>query len=318
MTQIDFLGKSKFAVVLSAVLVLASALALVTIGLRAGIEFTSGIQLVIFYPAETDLATDAVRSHVNEILAAEGASGTNFSVQRVTADREGTQLTGKMITVQTTSDDLMDRLQEAFTRPAAGSGIPSPILTPGGSPDVSITRIEPMVTREITTRAWQAILVALGAMLLYIAWRFRLRYGVAAVIALIHDVAITLGVFAVAGLEFNLPVIAGLLTVVGYSLNATIIIFDRVRENVRTARKASLADNINRAINQTLTRTINTGITTLIPIVILFILGGMPLRGFAVAMLMGVVVGTYSSLFISNPTVYAWSMAAERARARRR
>jgi len=156
MTQIDFLGKSKFAVVLSAVLVLASVLALVTIGLRAGIEFTSGIQLVIFYPAETDLATDAVRSHVNEILAAEGASGTNFSVQRVTADREGTQLTGKMITVQTTSDDLMDRLQEAFTRPAAGSGIPSPILTPGGSPDVSITRIEPMVTREITTRAWQA------------------------------------------------------------------------------------------------------------------------------------------------------------------
>ncbi len=318
MTQIDFLGKSKFAVVLSAVLVLASVLALVTIGLRAGIEFTSGIQLVIFYPAETDLATDAVRSHVNEILAAEGASGTNFSVQRVTADREGTQLTGKMITVQTTSDDLMDRLQEAFTRPAAGSGIPSPILTPGGSPDVSITRIEPMVTQEITTRAWQAILVALGAMLLYIAWRFRLRYGVAAVIALIHDVAITLGVFAVTGLEFNLPVIAGLLTVVGYSLNATIIIFDRVRENVRTARKASLADNINRAINQTLTRTINTGITTLIPIVILFILGGMPLRGFAVAMLMGVVVGTYSSLFISNPTVYAWSMAAERARARRR
>ncbi len=318
MTQIDFLGKSKFAVVLSAVLVLASVLALVTIGLRAGIEFTSGIQLVIFYPAETDLATDAVRSHVIEILAAEGASGTNFSVQRVTADREGTQLMGKMITVQTTSDDLMDRLQEAFTRPAAGSGIPSPILTPGGSPDVSITRIEPMVTREITTRAWQAILVALGAMLLYIAWRFRLRYGVAAVIALIHDVAITLGVFAVAGLEFNLPVIAALLTVVGYSLNDTIIIFDRVRENVRAAKKTPLWDNINRAINQTLTRTINTASTTLIPIIILFSFGGAPLRGFAVAMLLGVVVGTYSTFFVASPLLYWWSVTAERARARRR
>lgn len=318
MTQIDFLGKSKFAVVLSAVLVLASVLALVTIGLRAGIEFTSGIQLVIFYPAETDLATDAVRSHVIEILAAEGASGTNFSVQRVTADREGTQLMGKMITVQTTSDDLMDRLQETFTRPAAGSGIPSPILTPGGSPDVSITRIEPMITREITTRAWQAILVALGAMLLYIAWRFRLRYGVAAVIALIHDVAITLGVFAVAGLEFNLPVIAALLTVVGYSLNDTIIIFDRVRENVRAAKKTPLWDNINRAINQTLTRTINTASTTLIPIIILFSFGGAPLRGFAVAMLLGVVVGTYSTFFVASPLLYWWSVTAERARARRR
>ncbi len=318
MTQIDFLAKSKFAAVLSGVLVLASVVALVTIGLRAGIEFTSGIQLVIFYPPGTDLPSDAVRAHVNEILLAEGAVGTSFSVQSVTADRAGTQLAGKMITVQTTSDNLMDRLQAAFTRPAAGSGIPAPINTPAGSPDVSITRIEPMVTREISTRAWQAILVALGAMLVYIAWRFRLRYGVAAVVALIHDVVITLGVFAVAGLEFNLPVIAGLLTVVGYSLNATIIIFDRVRENVRTARKASLADNINRAINQTLNRTINTGVTTLIPIVILFALGGLPLRGFAVAMLMGVLVGTYSSLFISNPVVYAWSTATERARARRR
>jgi len=318
MTQIDFLGKSKFAVVVSAALMLASVLALVTIGLHAGIEFTSGIQLVIFYPAGTDLPIATVRAHVNRVLAAEGAAGTKFSTQRVTADREGAQLTGKMITVQTTSDDLMDRIQEEFTRPAAGSGIPAPILTAGGSPDVSVTRIEPMITREITTRAWQAILVALGAMLVYIAWRFRLRYGVAAVVALVHDVVITLGVFAVAGLEFNLPVIAGLLTVVGYSLNATIIIFDRVRENVRTVRKASLAESINRAINQTLTRTINTGTTTLIPIVILFALGGVPLQGFAVAMLMGVVVGTYSSLFISNPVVYAWSMAAERARARRR
>lgn len=317
MTEIDFLGKSRFAVALSGVLVLASVLALATIGLRAGIEFTSGIQLVIFYPPGTDLPADVVRARVGEILAAAGAAGTNYSVQSVTADRAGTPLTGKMITVQTTSDELMDRLQAAFTRPAAGSGIPTPVTTSGGSPDVSVTRIEPMVTREISTRAWQAILVALAAMLIYIAWRFRLRYGIAAVVALIHDVVITLGVFAVAGLEFNLPVIAGLLTVVGYSLNATIIIFDRVRENVRTARKASLADSINRAINQTLTRTINTGVTTLIPIVILFALGGVPLRGFAVAMLMGVVVGTWSSIFISNPVVHAWTMAAERARAPR-
>ncbi|GAB4307892.1 MAG: protein translocase subunit SecF [Candidatus Bipolaricaulota bacterium] len=317
MSGFDFLGKTRYFVPLSAALVLGSVLAMLTLGLQPGIEFTSGIQLVIFYPPGEEPTNDAVRAHVSQLLSDAGTTAP-FSIQSVTADRDGTPVVGKMITVQTTSDELMDKLQDAFTRPGPESGIPRPLVTSTGGSDVSVTRIEPMVTQEIRDRAWQAILVALGAMLIYIAWRFRLRYGVAAVVALIHDVVITLGVFSVARLEFNLPVIAGLLTVVGYSLNATIIIFDRVRENVRTARKASLAENINRAINQTLTRSINTGITTLIPIVILFALGGVPLRGFAVAMLMGVVVGTYSSLFVSNPAVYAWSLAADRARARRR
>lgn len=317
MTNFDFLGKGRVFTLLSAVLVLASVVAIVAIGLRPGIEFTSGIQLVIFYPSGTEPTSEAVRAHVTQLLSFAGATAP-FSVQSVNANRDGTPIAGKMITLQTTSDELMDKLQEAFTRPTPGSGIPKPLATTGGSPDVSVTRIEPMVTREIRDRAWQAILVALGAMLVYIAWRFRLRYGMAAVVALIHDVVIALGVFAVARLELNLPVIAGLLTVVGYSLNATIIIFDRVRENVRMARKASLSENINRAINQTLTRTINTGVTTLIPIIILFVFGGAPLQGFAVAMLMGVVMGTYSSLFVSNPAVYAWSLAADRARARRR
>lgn len=314
----DFLGKAKYALALSGILVLASIVAMVAIGLRPGIDFTSGIQLVIFYPPGTELPNDAVRAQVAQVLAAAGAPSAPFYVQAVTGDREGTSVPGKMITVQTTDEAVMDQLQEAFTRPPEGSGIPTPLLTAGGGPDVSVTRIEPMVTREIRDRAWQAILIALAAMLIYIAWRFRLRYGVAAVVALIHDVVITLGVFTVARLELNLPVIAGLLTVVGYSLNATIIIFDRVRENVRTARKASLGENINRAINQTLTRTINTGITTLIPILILFVFGGTPLRGLAVAMLSGVVVGTWSSIFVSNPVVYGWNLAAERLRARRR
>lgn len=314
----DFLGKSKYALALSGLLVLASVLAMVTIGLRPGIDFTSGIQLVIFYPPGTELADEAVRARVGQVLAAAGAPAAPYYVQAVSGERGGKTVPGKMITVQTTDEAVMDRLQEAFTRPAAGSGIPNPLLTAGGGPDVSVTRIEPMVTREIRDRAWQAILIALAAMLVYIAWRFRLRYGVAAVVALLHDVVITLGVFAVARLELNLPVIAGLLTVVGYSLNATIIIFDRVRENVRTARKASLAENMNRAIGQTMTRTINTGLTTLIPILILFVFGGAPLRGLAVAMLSGVVVGTWSSIFVSNPVAYGWSVASERLRARAR
>ncbi len=315
MTHFDFLGKAKYFVVLSALLVVASILAMVTIGLRPGIDFTGGLQLTMFYSPGTVLSNDTIRAYVAPLLA-DASPTPSLYIQSVHGERDlpdagQTSVPGKIVTVQGASEDQQQRLRLALTEPGADAGIPKPI-------EFSVTDIGAQVSKEIVNRAWQAILIALGAMLIYIAWRFRLRYGVAAVVALVHDVVITLGVFTVARLELNLPVIAGLLTVVGYSLNATIIIFDRVRENLRTARKASLADNINRAINQTLTRTINTGITTLIPILILFVFGGAPLRGIAVAMLMGVLVGTYSSLFVSNPIVYGWGMAAERARARRR
>ncbi|QAA77414.1 MAG: Protein translocase subunit SecF [Candidatus Bipolaricaulis sibiricus] len=315
MTRFDFLGKAKFFAGLSALLFTASILVLVTIGLRPGIDFTGGLQLTVFYSPGTDLSNDAIRGYVEPLLAGTSPAPSLY-IQTVDGQRDipnqgMTPVPGKIVTIQGATDEQEDQLRLALTEPAADSGIPRPI-------EFSVTDIGAQVSREIVNRAWQAILIALGAMMVYIAWRFRLRYGVAAVVALIHDVVITLGVFAVARLELNLPVIAGLLTVVGYSLNATIIIFDRVRENVRTARKASLAENINRAIEQTLTRTINTGATTLIPIIILFVFGGPPLRGFAVAMLMGVIAGTHSSLFVSNPIVYGWSLAADRARARRR
>lgn len=315
MIQLDAIGKAKYFAGLSAVLFVASVVAMVTVGLRPGIDFTGGLQITMFYPPGTVLSPDAIRAYVASVLA--GSSPTpSVYIQSVEGQRDiggkgPTAVPGKIVTVQGASPEQEKQLELALTKPQPGSGLPEPI-------ESSLTAIGAQVSKEIVNRAWQAILIALGAMLIYIAWRFRLRYGVAAVAALVHDVVITLGVFALARLELNLPVIAGLLTVIGYSLNATIIIFDRVRENVRTGRKVPLADNINRAINQTLTRTINTGVTTLIPIVILFVFGGVPLRGFTVAMLMGVVVGTYSSLFVSNPIVYGWSMAAERARARRR
>lgn len=315
MTPFDFIGKAKLFAGLSALLFLASIVAMVTIGLRPGIDFTGGLQITMFYSPGTVLSNDAIRAYVAPFLAGTSPTPTVY-IQSVEGQRDlpgvgSTAVPGKIVTVQGATEDQQKALEVALTSPGASSGLPQPI-------EFSLTAIGGQVSKEIVNRAWQAILIALGAMLLYIAWRFRLRYGVAAVAALIHDVVITLGVFAVARLELNLPVIAGLLTVVGYSLNATIIIFDRIRENVRTARKAPLTESINRAINQTLTRTINTGVTTLIPVVILFVFGGVPLRGFAVAMLMGVVVGTYSSLFVSNPIVYGWTMAAERLRARRR
>jgi len=139
---------------------------------------------------------------------------------------------------------------------------------------------------------------------------------VAAVLALVHDVVLTLGVFSVFRLEINLPVIAALLTVVGYSINDTIVVFDRIRENLRLAKKASLWEVINRSINQTLTRTLNTSSTTLLPILVLLGVAGIALREFTVAMACGVILGTYSSIFIASPILYGWARIAEKLRAR--
>lgn len=309
MTQFDFLGKAKFFVPLSLGLLVGSVVAMVTIGLRPGIDFTGGLQLTMLYPAGKDFSSDALRAYLAPLLT--GRPAPSLHVHAVTATRGGVPVPGKNVIVQGATDEQREQLRQALVNPPAESAIPKP-------EEYSITDIGAQVSREIVNRAWQAILVALAAMLVYIAWRFRLRYGVAAVAALIHDVTITLGVFSVARLEVNLPVIAALLTVVGYSLNDTIILFDRVRENLKLAKKVSLFDLINRAVNQNLTRTINTASTTLIPIVILFVLGGDPLRGFAVAMAMGVIVGTYSSIFVANPILYGWTRMAERAKVARR
>jgi len=314
MTRFDFLGKAKIFGTLSVVLVVASVLAMVTIGLRPGIDFTGGLQLTMWYPDGAVLSEGALRAYIAPLLA-DVSPTPRVYVQSVTTERDlpvqgRATIVGKIVTVQGATDEQEDRLRDALAQPQV-EGIPQPT-------EFSVTDIGAQVSREIVDRAWQAILAALGAMVVYIAWRFRLRYGVAAVVAVVHDVVITLGVFTLAGLEINLPVIAALLTVIGYSLNDTIVVFDRVRENLRGAKKAPVWDKINQAVNQTLSRTLLTATTTLIPVVILLVFGGVPLREFAVALLVGVIAGTYSTLFVANPVLYWWTTAAERARARRR
>ena len=156
-------------------------------------------------------------------------------------------------------------------------------------------------------------------MLIYIAWRFQLRFAVGAVAALIHDVMITIGIFSLFRIEVNLAVIAALLTIIGYSLNDTIIIFDRVRENLGLRRKrVNYYDIINKSANQTLSRTLQTSGTTLIPVIILAIFGGSVLRPFSIALTIGVIVGTYSSIYIADTLVYYWSIKAEAIRAKAR
>lgn len=312
MKEIDFMGKAKLFGLISFVLFFGSVVALAILGLRPGIDFTGGIQLTLLYPPGVTVDLAKVRDEVNQVLTETGSKAA-FYLQRVSAEKtingEPATLEGVMITLRTTEETVTESLRSRFVSPKEGSGFVPPF-------EYSVTTIGAQISREIVNRAWQAILIALAGMLVYIAVRFRLRYGIAAVLALVHDVVITLGVFSLAKLEINLPVIAALLTVVGYSINATIVVFDRVRENVRLQKKAPLWDSINRAINQSLTRAINTSGTTMIPVMVLLIVGGTALREFMMAMLCGVVVGTYSSMCIAGPLLWGVTRLGERLRGR--
>jgi preprotein translocase subunit SecF len=151
-----------------------------------------------------------------------------------------------------------------------------------------------------------AIVFSWIGMLIYIAWRFEFRYAVGGILALIHDVLITVGIFSLLNKEFDLTIVAALLTIIGFSINDTIVVYDRIRENVRKNVRQSLADTINASVNQTLSRTILTSFTVLLVVVILFFIGGAVIHDFAFALIVGVVVGTYSSIFIASPIVLAF------------
>jgi len=167
--------------------------------------------------------------------------------------------------------------------------------------------VGPKVGAELRNQAIRVTLYALAGMLVYIAFRFEWVYGAAAVLAVFHDVLITLGLFKIFGFEISLTVIAALLTLVGYSMNDTIVIFDRIRENSRLLRKEPFADIVNKSINQTLSRTILTSGLTFLTVLVLFLMGGQVLRAFAFALVVGIVVGTYSSFGIAAPLVVAWN-----------
>jgi len=177
---------------------------------------------------------------------------------------------------------------------------------------LSVESVGPKVGREMRERAQNAILFSLIGMLIYIAFRFRPIYGIAAIVALFHDVLLTVGIFSITGKEITLTVVAALLTLVGYSINDTIVVFDRVRENLKLMRRADFGTIINTSINQTLNRTIVTSGMTFLAVFSLYMLGGEALNGFSFALVMGIVIGTYSSIAIASPIVFWWQMLMEK------
>jgi len=292
MHHFDFLGKAKYFVPISILLVVLSWILIIpgVRGLNPGIDFTGGTEFTVMF--EKPVSTAEVRSVLSQIPAPidlsksviQDVAGKNTKVITTQLDVESNQ---------STIQEIEKTLREKF-----------PVK------DVSRRSIGRQVSRELAEKGWQAVLLALVVILVYISWRFRLRYAVGAVVALIHDVSIALGVFALFHIEVNLATIAAFLTIVGYSLNDTIVIYDRIRENMKIERKASIFDIINKSVNQSLSRTLNTSFTTLIPVFIMFLFGGTVLRGFSLALLIGVIVGTYSSMYIANPILYGWSLKA--------
>lgn len=272
--NIDFMGKAKFAVVLSVVLLASSIGALVGKGLNFGIDFTGGTLVELGYQGDANIGEIRQRLDASEF---EGAT---------------VQLFGS-------PNDVLVRLPPADG--AAAADLSGRIL--GLLPGAEMRRIEfvgPQVGEELTEDGMLALLYALGGIMIYVMVRFTLKFSFGAIVATIHDVIITVGFFALTGLEFDLTVLAAVLAVIGYSLNDTIVVFDRIRENFRRYRKDEPLTVINRSLNQTLSRTLVTSLTTLIVVAALFVLGGELIHGFATALIIGILIGTYSSIYVAS------------------
>lgn len=278
-SNIDFLGKRKITIAISLVLILISVALLATRGLNFGIDFTGGTLVEVGYPEAVELDT------IRETLSAGGYAGAQ---------------------VQTfgTSRDVLIRLppSEDDDNPAMLSNRVLNALRDGGPDDPDLRRVEfvgPAVGEELREQGGLAMIYALAGILIYVAVRFEWRFSIGSVLALVHDVLITLGIFSLLQMEFDLGVLAAVLAVIGYSLNDTIVVYDRIRENFRVLRKQSTEQVMNNAVNKTLARTIVTSLTTLLVLLSLAILGGAALQNFSIALIIGVVVGTYSSIFIA-------------------
>ena len=286
----DCLGKRKRAMALSLALIAATLISLATMRLNFGIDFTGGTLVEVGYEQPVELAP------VREALAA--------------ADFDAA-----MVQHFGTSRDVLVRLApHEEIAPAELSNHAFQALQQAAEGGVELRRVEfvgPQVGDELTEDGGLAMLYALFGILVYVALRFEYRFAVGAVIALVHDVVITIGVFSLFQIEFDLPVLAAVLAVIGYSLNDTIVVYDRIRENFRKMRKGSTIEIINRSLSQTLSRTLVTSSTTLMVLLALFFVGGEIIHGFALALILGVVIGTYSSIYVASTALVMLGVSKE-------
>ena len=287
-TNFNFMGKRKIAALFSLILIIIAIVSLVTQSLNFGIDFTGGTMIEVAYQEETDL--NQIRNTLEQ-AGFENAIVQNFgSIHDV------------LIRLPVIESENMAEVSNQVVA----------ILQAEHSTPIDVRRAEfvgPQVGEELTEQGGLAMLYALIGILIYVSLRFEYRFAIGSVVALVHDVLITLGVFSLFQLEFDLTVLAAILAIIGYSLNDTIVVFDRIRETFLKVRKGSSEEIVNRALNDTLSRTLMTSVTTLLVVVSLFIFGGEVIHAFSIALILGIVVGTYSSIYIASNTVLAMGVS---------
>ena len=285
-TNIDFMGKIKMTMTISGLVILIGlgSIAL-SGGLKYGIDFAGGTLIQLKFKTPPDI--EVIRDGLKTIALGES------TIQEFGSKR-----------------DILIRIQRSEEKlEAVGSKVRDSLGEKFNKEDITIERVEmvgPKVGRDLREKAFLSILYAVIGIVIYISWRFELQYAIAAIIALAHDVLVTLGAFSILDKEFTLVIVAAFLAIIGYSLNDTIVVFDRIRENLRRRGKNTLVQTINASINQTLSRTLLTSGTTLMVVMALFFFGGEIIHDFSFALLVGILVGTYSSIFIASVFLVYW------------
>ena len=294
-TNIDFLGKTNITTILSMFLIAAGIVSMVLNGgPKLSIDFKGGTLVAVNYTEPVNI--EKIRSELGSVLI--DGQLFNFSNAEIKYFGDESNIAVRIASM----DEEPEQFSKKFSDKLASI---FPELVPADKNNfiLSVEKVGPKVGAELSSDALMAILSALLLILIYVSVRFEFKYAVGAITALVHDVSITLGVFSILGYEVSLAVIAAFLTIVGYSLNDTIVIFDRVRENVKTTKNAPMKNIINHSINESLSRTIITSLTTFFVVLILFLFGGEVIHTFSFAMIVGVIIGTYSSIFVASPVV---------------
>lgn len=277
--NLPFMKYRIYAIAISLVLMAASIGLIAAKGLNLSVDFTGGLVLQVEFSSPVQVAQ--IRSSLSSIGQGQAiiqAYDNNEILIRFQAQDEEVRR------------DVLETLKKDF----------------GDLKILKIDKVGPVVGKELRTQAFIALGLALGGILLYMAFRFKFRFGVAAVLSLVHDSLIMLGIYSLTGKEVSVAFIAAILTVVGYSLNDSIVVLDRVRENWSSVRNKGVVELVDMSINQTLARTINTSVTTLLPVLAMFIFGGEVISNFAFAFLVGIVVGTYSSVYVASAIIAEW------------
>jgi preprotein translocase subunit SecF len=290
----DFVGKSKISFRTSLGLIVLSIILLITPGLNWGVDFTGGTLM------ERGFERPITAGEIREVLGAVQLADIDL-VKSVIQPVENNR--AALIRTQTLTSEQIQVIDDSLSKHFG---------------EVQARRTEmvgPVVGQELVKQALMALLLAAIGMLIYLSFRFEYRFATVAVLAVLHDALIVLGIFALLAKEINSPSIASILTVVGYSVNNTIVIFDKIRENMSFRKRESWAELANKSINETLTRSINTSLTTLLAVLALFFFGGATIQDFVLALLLGIVVGTYSSVFVAGPLWVVWKDWDDRRKA---